>query len=62
MKNINNTNLLSFLSDYLISIGCDSEEAKDFLSARNFSEGMILNLPAVCLIGKKDARKKNKFS
>lgn len=63
MKTINSTNLLSFLSEYFISIGCDSKETKNFLSARQFSEGMILNLPAVCLIGKnKPADSKSKQS
>mgnify|MGYP002643284831 CR=1 FL=1 len=52
MINVNSTNLLEFLSDYLISIGCDETESRQLMSARNFQDGLILNLPAVCLIGK----------
>ncbi|MBP3805241.1 MAG: HNH endonuclease [Oribacterium sp.] len=43
-------NLLEFVSAFFISIGCDVKEVKDFFTARRFEEGIVLNLPAVCLL------------
>lgn len=49
-KLINSKSLLSFVSDYLISIGCTTKEVQDCFTAKHFSDGLVLNLPAVCLM------------
>lgn len=50
MATVNSTNLLDFLIDYFISIGCASDEVKEYFSARRFSEGIVLNMPASNLL------------
>lgn len=50
MKIITNKNLLSFISSYFTSIGCNEQEVNDYFSARRFNKGIVLNLPAVCLL------------
>lgn len=47
---INSHNLLEFVGSYYSSIGCDPVEVNDYFTATRFSEGVVLNLPAVCLL------------
>lgn len=49
-EKINSQNLLSFITTYLMSIGCNENELKSYLTANRFSDGLVLNLPAVCLM------------
>ena len=50
MIEVNSKNLLEFIVAYFISIGCVPADVKAYFTARRFPEGVVLNLPAVCLL------------
>lgn len=63
MIQVNEKNLLAFVSAFFISMGCDPVEVNKFFTARKFSDGIVLNLPAVCLLtANKPATSKSKQS
>lgn len=50
MITVTSKNLLEFIVAFFISMGCDPAKAKAYFSARRFTSGIVLNLPAVCLV------------
>lgn len=50
MIKVNEKNLLAFIITYFTSIGCDPAEVNNYFTARRFNDGIVLNLPAVCLL------------
>ena len=60
MTTITSKNLLEFLKAYFSSLGFGGE-AGEFFNAKTFAEGLVLRLPAVCLVpGNKPAISKSK--
>ena len=60
MIKITSKNLLEFIKAYFSSLGLGGE-ASDFFIAKTFSEGLVLKLPAVCLVpGNKPAASRSK--
>ena len=49
MITVTSKNLLEFIKNYFESLGLGLEAA-DYFTARNFAEGLVLKLPAVCLV------------
>ncbi len=49
MTTITSKNLLDFLRAYFASLGLGTE-ADEYFTAKNFAEGLVLKLPAVCLV------------
>lgn len=49
MITITSKNLLDFLKSYFSSIGLKTE-AEKFFTAKTFAEGLVLKLPAVCIV------------
>ena len=60
MQNINSNNLLDFVHAYFDSLGLGAE-ARDYINAKNFREGLVLKLAAVCLVpGNKPSNSRSK--
>jgi len=49
MITVTSKNLLDFVKAYFDSLGLASE-ASEYFNAKTFAEGLVLNLPAVCLV------------
>ena len=49
MITVTSKNLLDFIKTYFETLGLGGE-ASDYFTARNFAEGLVLKLPAVCLV------------
>lgn len=49
MTTITSKNLLEFVRKYFDSLGLGSE-AGEYFNAKTFAEGLVLNLPAVCIV------------
>lgn len=49
MITVTSKNLLDFVKAYFDSLGLASE-ASEYFTAKTFAEGLVLNLPAVCLV------------
>ena len=52
MSNIDNTNLIEFVRNYLSSIGIVADTLSDYFEATHFDRALILNLSPVCLMPK----------
>lgn len=60
MQNINSNNLLDFVHAYFDSLGLGAE-ARYHINAKNFREGLVLKLAAVCLVpGNKPSNSRSK--
>ncbi len=60
METITSKNLLDFLKAYFASLGLQNE-ADGYFTAKNFAEGLVLKLPAVCLVpGNKPSNSRSK--
>lgn len=60
MITVTSKNLLEFIKNYFESLGLGLEAA-DYFTAKNFAEGLVLKLPAVCLVpGNKPANSRSK--
>ncbi len=55
MKIITSQNLLELPKDYFASLGL-KQEAEEYFSAKRFDKGLILKLPAVCIVPKNKPR------
>ena len=61
MLNVNEKNLLEAVETYLIDNGCDPIKTRQYFNARRFSHGIVMTLPAVCLVpGNKPAESRSK--
>ena len=49
METITSKNLLDFIKTYFASLGLEDDASK-FFNAKNFTEGLVLKLPAVCIV------------
>lgn len=47
---LNQKTLLEVVATYLINCGCDSAKTRAYFSAHRFSSGIVMRLPAVCVI------------
>lgn len=60
MITVTSKNLLEFIKNYFETLGLGME-ATDYFTAKNFAEGLVLKLPAVCLVpGNKPANSRSK--
>ena len=60
MTTVTSENLLEFLKAYFESLGLGAD-AGAYFTARNFTDGLVLKLPAVCLVpGNKPANSRSK--
>lgn len=58
---VNEKNLLEAVGTYLIDNGCDPIKTRQYFNARRFLHGIVMPLPAVCLVpGNKPAESRSK--
>lgn len=50
LDKVNEKSFLNFISEYLVDIGCNAKQVKDFINSNTFSQAIILPLAIVCLM------------